>query len=110
MDNDFVKKWMALWDPTVKWNNVFVKSPEQLCKSRLIKFKELYPNISDETILQATQNYLLERKNNNWEYTMRSHFFIEKKGSPSRLKQYCDNIGEKKLVLDINKKFFNDFI
>lgn len=108
---EWISEWNNLFPSNIKWNGVNIKSRDEDCEKRMNDFLKRYPEYSKETIFKATKTYLEKQKNENWNYTKRSVYFIGKKGEPSLLSSYCEAIENKPEETEISiNNFYNDFI
>lgn len=70
-----------------------VKSPKMAVVDKLKKFFKYYPNVSEDMILQATSNYVENRRIVNWAYMSQLDYFIFKDNT-SMLASEIEEIGE----------------
>lgn len=70
-----------------------VKSPKMAVVDKLKKFFKYYPNVSEDMILQATSNYVENRRIANWAYMSQLDYFIFKDNT-SMLASEIEEIGE----------------
>jgi hypothetical protein len=106
--NTWIEDWVSLWPEDVRWNNERIRSSKAECLGKMEKWVKANPKYNREQIFKATEAYLINQEFNNWQYTMKAHYFIDKKGKGSTLLEYCtaqDGPQE-----EINKNFFNNFI
>lgn len=71
-----------------------VRSGEAEFIKKLVQFVKRYPQFSKEVISKATNDYLADRKRNNWQFVMQAGYFVSKKldgVEKSTLASWCEN-------------------
>ena len=63
------------------------------CLKKMKQFRKNYPEFSPELILEATKQYIEERKRENYAYLMQAHYFIDK-NKVSLLASKCEELME----------------
>ena len=87
----FIEAYRNLFPKTVRSGGYLVKGSKSGCVRKMRKFIETHPEYTREMILTATQNYILRKQRENWQYMSLSHNFIEKDGT-SQLEAECENL------------------
>lgn len=83
----FADKYRSLF----KGTKVGAMGDKNLLITNLKRFKVMYPQFSDDTILKAVENYVTrEANNNNYKYLQKAHFTVFKEGK-SRLYELCED-------------------
>lgn len=118
---EWVEEWCLLYPQDIKWNGNYIRAKPNEVINKLVKFCKTFPHYTKNIIFAATNAYLKQQKERNWEYTKRAVYFIGKQGEPSLLEQYCED-EYKLLYMDEETKkaiiaadnaisnFYNDFI
>ena len=86
-----VKKFLEIYPKGRNRAGETLRSNEVDTKNKLKGFLKKY-KYSEETILQATKNYINQQRNSNFEYCSAAHYFISKMGYGSKLASECENI------------------
>jgi len=89
---ELLGEWLELWPAEVVWNGNKVRTDAKYCVNKMQKFVAENPQYTKQTIFAATKLYLQEQESKGWEYTQQAHFFIEKRGFPSKLEAYCAQV------------------
>lgn len=90
---DWIDEWYNLFPAGVKTGGKhYIKSSKNSCETKLLKFIREY-KFNKDTILKATQNYINDCKNNNYEYMSTAPYFIYKDNN-SILSGYCEQLLE----------------
>ena len=92
VDISFFPEWYDLWPSGVRSGSYYVRSGEDDCKKKMIKFVEKHPQFTKETIMKATNNYLNRMAAKGFEYMQLATNFINK-GGVSTLAAECEAIG-----------------
>lgn len=108
---DWIEEWNNLYPEDAYFSGRKLKSPIKYCITKMEKFCEEHPRYTKAIIFEATNNYLQQQKQRNWDYTKQSTYFISKKNEPSLLEQYCEEVVGK-IQNKQNYEFYpdNDFI
>ncbi|MEM4710643.1 MAG: hypothetical protein QXL18_01715 [Candidatus Woesearchaeota archaeon] len=85
------KKYVELFPKGIKSGGYYVKTNYKSCAKKLKKFLEDYPEFTPEIILKATENYVADMAERNYDKMRLAPYFIEKDGI-SGLWTYCDKI------------------
>lgn len=110
---DWIEEWLELWPADKEFNGYKFKSKAKDCVNKMVKFCKDNPAYTKEVIFAATQMYLKQQEQKNWEYTKQATYFISKLGEPSVLEAFCIKIinGQKPIettIIDFYTQ--NDFI
>lgn len=70
----------ALFPAGVKTGGYSVKSHPRTIEVKLKKFLKEYPKFTKQNILDATTNYINDRRKYNWAYMKAIHYYISKDG------------------------------
>lgn len=92
----FLDSWYDLWPKGIKSGGYYVKTDKNGCGKNLQKFIKNNPNISKETILKATEKYLMDMKDRNYSMCKLAPYFVYK-DNLSLLEGYCSNLNETSL-------------
>lgn len=66
-----------------------------LIAKRLLDFKQLYPQFTDEQIIKAVKNYISSEAKSGFQYLQKSHYTISKKEGDyyeSKLLTFCEEL------------------
>ena len=88
----WLDEWLELWPKEIQNGGMAIKSPAKYCVNKIIKFCKDYPQYTKDVIFAATKRYLQERKAENYTFTKRATYFINKLGEESVLEAYCQKI------------------
>lgn len=90
-DFNWIYDWLKLWPTNLKKQIGYtVSGNTDAVFNRMKRFQARF-GYSPTTIIKATQKYLKEQENANWEYTKKnSKFILDKDGS--LLEDYCKKI------------------
>lgn len=102
----WINEWCDLWPEGVVWNNVPIKSKPEECVNRMVKFCKDNPLYKKDTIFAATEAYLEEKEADDWNFTRRSNYFIDKRGEASLLEIFCNKIIENSV--SVSKPSYSD--
>lgn len=85
------KKYVELFPKGIKSGGYYVKTSYKSCTRKLKKFLEDYPEFTPDIILKATENYVADMAERNYDKMRLAPYFIEKDGI-SGLWTYCDRL------------------
>lgn len=88
---EFVNEWYDLFPKGIKSGGYLVRSGKSDCSKKLQKFMKEHPNYSKEIIIQATKNYIIKCKENDYAYMKLATYFISKDGM-SVLEGECEAV------------------
>lgn len=91
--DQWVKEWYNLFPKGVKSGGYYVKSDLSGCIKRMKKFQAQHPEFSQQTILNATKNYIENCAKKGYQYMKIAPYFIEKDGV-SMLAGECDALSD----------------
>lgn len=97
---EWINDWVNLFPADVKWNGVHIRSNVDECAKKMEKFIKENPHFKKEDIFRGTQKYLDEREQDNWSYTKRATYFINKLKEPSLLLDYTTEAYNKRTGLN----------
>lgn len=89
--SDWIESWCNLWPRGVMSGNRAIRPHPKDVISKMQSFVKDY-GYDRETIFKATLDYLSERMDEDWLYTKRGIYFIDKQGEGSLLAERCDKI------------------
>ena len=89
--NTFVDIWYELWPKGVRPNGYLVRSGKKPVYKKLLKFTKEYPEYSQETILEATNQYVKRYSLKGYSYMKTASYFVYKDGE-SVLAGECERI------------------
>lgn len=87
----FVEKYRNIFPEGVKSGARPLRSDRVSCKKKLLKFQEMYPDYTQEEILDATKAYIDLKRKEAYKFTTCADYFIIKEGS-SILASYVEDI------------------
>lgn len=101
---NWIKDWLLLW-PTGIFNGYRVSGNSAEVTNRMSKFIKEHPEYDKDIIFKATENYLSEKKKNNYQFIKKNSKFI-KDADGSALEAECEAVfkGEESSLKD-NTKF-----
>ncbi len=74
----WIDEWRNMWPKGVKSGGHRVRGSRNGCLKKMRKFIKENPDFSVDEIFDATRNYILNRKKQNYEYMRVAEYFIEK--------------------------------
>lgn len=83
--------WFNLWPKGIKSGGYLIRTDENGCKTKLIRFMKHNPKYTEDIIIEATKRYLFQRSLDGYEYTKLAPNFVELHGV-SMLAGECENI------------------
>lgn len=90
---DFIAEWHALFpDRTLVKTKGYLKAQPKDCVNKMKKFVKDCPTVTKELIFAATKLYLAEQQANDWDYTSRPYYFIQKQERGSLLFEYVERV------------------
>jgi len=78
--SNFVNVWYELWPVGVRPNGYLVRSGKKPVEKKLLKFIKEYPEFSEETILEATAQYVKRYALKGYAFMKTASYFIYKDG------------------------------
>ncbi len=112
--NEWLEQWLAIFPPDkfVPTNGYNRGKVSKELVNKMQKFVKEHPLATKDIIFAATRMYILSKKTENFAYTKRPIFFINKQGEGSLLDTYCDKVisGEKQQETNIEYQPQNDFL
>ena len=101
----WIDEWMDLFPRGVKSGGKLLRSDKKACLKKLIDFVN-ETKYDQDTIMQATKDYLFERSLENYAYTKCATYFISKVGEGSELGACCEKLlddkqkGNEKIIFE----------
>lgn len=87
--------WYDLFPRGIKNGAYPIKGDRKGCFNKLDKFIKDYPEYPIDVIMDATEEYIKQSKQNNYKYMQQAHYFISK-NNISTLASYCEVILDKR--------------
>ncbi len=87
----FFKEWYKLFPDKIMVAGMPCRSGRGDCEKKMKKFLKAHTDYSFDLIMQATFNYLTDRKNNGWSFLKRANYFIYK-DNDSVLEGMCEGL------------------
>lgn len=109
---NWIDEWLLLWPEGVQTQGVNIRSKADQCTNKMLKLCKAHPEYTKATIFAATKKYLAEREADNWKFTKRAMYFIDKLGEGSLLGTYCEKILRPAILAEDLVKYYpiDDFI
>ncbi len=92
--SDDVSTWIEEWRevfPNIKASHGNVRGDRQGCLKKMKAFCKKYPEYTKDIIFKGTQNYIIAKKKDGYQYMKLAHYFIDKDGI-SDLASYCEQV------------------
>lgn len=89
--SDWIAEWSNLWPRGIKSGTRAIRPHPKDVLSKMQLFVKTY-GYDKDTVFKATIAYLNDRMDNDFEFTKRAIYFIDKQGEGSLLAEWCDNI------------------
>jgi hypothetical protein len=91
---DWIDEWLELFPKGVKSGGKLLRSDRVGCLKKMQKFLQDNKKYSKDIIMNATKNYIEERREEDFNYTKCATYFINKEGQGSELAARCENLEE----------------
>jgi hypothetical protein len=88
--NKWIEEWCWLYPEDAEFNGNKLRAKGKDVVNKMQKFCKEHPNYTKHIIFAATNLYIKEQRERDWQYTKMATYFISKLGQPSILEAYCE--------------------
>jgi hypothetical protein len=88
---NWIKEWLDLFPKGVKTSGYYVKTDLTGCRTKMLRFVKNNPQFNKDVIFEATNAYIKDMEQRNFDRMKLAPYFIEKDGI-SMLAGYCDQV------------------
>lgn len=88
----WIEQWCLIYPENVEFNGYKLRSKPKDCINKMVKFCKTHKEYDKNTIFAATEMYIKQQEQKDYEFTKQAHYFISKLGEPSLLENFCNRI------------------
>lgn len=97
----WIEQWCSIFPKDAEFGGYRIYTEPKYCISKMEAFQKKHPEYTKDIIFKATQMYIDQQKQRNWEYTKQATYFISKLGQPSVLEMFCQKVIENKPFAEV---------